>query len=129
VSVTEHLLEQGIAVVLVTSRAEIAAELGPSLQREPAQQRLRSNPRFQERVAQALVSVSDTSVTIEGLDDARSETLPADLVVLDTGAEPRRDLLAELEAAGYEVHLAGDALAAEDLQHAVASAREVARSV
>ncbi|MDP1819111.1 MAG: FAD-dependent oxidoreductase [Acidimicrobiales bacterium] len=129
VSVTEHLLAQGMEVVLVTSRAEIAAELGPSLQREPAQQRLRSHPRFQERVAQALVSVSDSSVTIEGLDDARSEILPADLVVLDTGAEPRRDLLAELEAAGYEVHLAGDALAAEDLQHAMASAREVARSV
>lgn len=129
VSVAELLLEQGMAVVLVTSHPEIGAALGPSLQREPAQARLRSYPRFEERTDKGLVAIRESSVTIEDLDGLSSEVLTADLVVLECGAQPRRELLADLEAAGFEIHVAGDAAAAEDLQHAMASGRQVGRTV
>lgn len=129
VSVAELLLEQGVAVVLVTSHVEIGAALGPSLQREPAQARLRSHPHFGERTSKALVAIDESTVTIEDLDGSNTEVLTADLVVLECAAHPRRDLLADLETAGFEVHLVGDAAAARDLQHAMATGREVGRTV
>jgi 2,4-dienoyl-CoA reductase (NADPH2) len=62
-------------------------------------------------------------VTYERVDDAglhirvggRAEVLPADTVVLCAGQEPRRDLLAELEAAGLSVTLVGGADVAAEL--------------
>ena len=129
VSVAELLLEQGVAVVLVTSHPEIGATLGPSLQREPAQARLRSHPHFGERTNKALVAIDESTVTIEDVDGPETEAITADLVVLECGAHPRRDLLPDLEAAGFEVHLVGDAADAQDLQHAMATGREAGRTV
>lgn len=129
VSVAEHLLEHGHVVTLVTSWDEVGAGLGASLQREPAQQRLRSYPGYAERTRRALVAIDEDSVRIDALDGSSPETLPAQLVVLETGADPRRELLDDLLAAGYDVRLVGDALEASDLQHAVASGRDAGQSL
>lgn len=129
VSVAEHLLAHDHAVTLVTSCEEVGAGLGASLQREPAQQRLRSHPGYDERTSSALVAIAEGSVRIEALDGTAAEDIPADLVVLETGSESRRDLLDDLVDAGFDVRLAGDALEAEDLQHAVASGRDVGRTL
>ncbi|WP_323379464.1 NADPH-dependent 2,4-dienoyl-CoA reductase [Streptomyces durbertensis] len=47
--------------------------------------------------------------------DGESRVLPVDTVVLCTGQEPRRDLHAELAAAGHTVHLIGGADVAAEL--------------
>ncbi len=53
----------------------------------------------------------------------------ADLVVFETGAVPRRELSDALVARGIETHLAGDAFAARDMQHAFASGRRAGSAV
>lgn len=129
VSVAEDLLERGCHVTYVTSHDDIAASLGPSLQRDPAQQRLRSYSGFRGLVGKALIEIRPTEVLVEDLDGSNPEWVAADAVVLVSGAEPRTELLDELIAAGFEVHVAGDALEASDLQHAIASGRQAGQSV
>ena len=129
VSVAEHLLGRGSAVTLVTSLPSIAHELGPSLQREPYQARLGSHRGFTALTRQQLVAITDDHVRVRGLDNGIEQDVAADLVVVDTGVEPRRALYDSLVRAGVDVHLAGDALAARDLQHAIASGRAVGRLV
>lgn len=128
VSVAEHLLAEGAAVTFVTSRSEVGPELGASLQREPAQQRLHAYERFAERLDATLVAIDRGSVQIEAAGQV-IEDLPADLVVLECGAVPRGALAEQLAAEGYEIHVVGDAAEALDLQHAIASGRRVGRSL
>lgn len=128
VSVAEHLLERGSLVTLVTTRAEVAADLGPSLQREPAQQRLRANERFDERVSSRLVDITTSGVTIEN-EAGVAEHIEAESVVLEGLGVPRTDLARNLTAIGVPVFVIGDAAEAADLQHAIATGREVGRSL
>lgn len=60
--------------------------------------------------------------------DGNEQTLPVDHVVICAGQEPRRDLLAELQAAGRSVHVIGGAdIAAElDAKRAIAQGSRLA---
>lgn len=129
VSVAEHLLMRGCEVTYVTSHDEVAASLGPSLQREPAQQRLQSYGGFRGLVRKALVEIQPAHVVLENLDGSGRMSVQAELVVLVCGSKPRADLLEELVAAGFQVHLVGDALQSVDLEHAIASGRRVGQSI
>lgn len=129
VSVAEFLLERDHRVAFVTTQPEVAAALGPSLQRDPYQQRLRSYETFQEFVGYSLAKVGNARVEVEALDGSDRRELVAELVVVECGSEPRRHLLDELRGAGYETYVCGDAADAVDLQHAIASARKIGQAV
>jgi len=103
--------------------------LGPSLQREPYEQRLFGDSNFTALTRQAVREISSDRVTLCGLDSGIESEVEADLVILETGGVPRRDLYDDLVVLGVEAHLAGDALASRDLQHAFASGRRVGEAV
>ena len=77
----------------------------------------------------SLLSVGDNEVVLKSLDSGHEQAIPADLVVLVTGFQAQRELHAELEQAGIESHLAGDAVSPLLMQHAIASGRKVGLAV
>jgi 2,4-dienoyl-CoA reductase-like NADH-dependent reductase (Old Yellow Enzyme family) len=129
VSIAEHLLQQGVRVTLATGLPSIAMLLGPSLQREPYEQRLFGDSNFSALTRQVVRKIDPNRVTLCGLDTGIEIEVEADLVILETGGVPRRGLYDDLVALGVETHLAGDALASRDLQHAFASGRRVGEAV
>lgn len=129
VSVAEHLLERGTAVTFATSLDAFAAAMGRSLQRDPARARLGAYETFTLLTRMALLTVTTSTARLEGLDDRRPAEVKADLVVVVGCVEPRRDLHEELAGTGIELHLAGDALDAADVQHAIATGRRAGMAV
>ncbi len=128
-STAEYLLARGCRVTFATGQASLASELGPSLQSEPYNARLRSHRGFALRARHIVAAIAPDSVTLRDLDTGVECEAEADLVVLETGSVPRRDLHDALSARGIEVHLAGDALATRDMQHAFASGRRAGAAV
>jgi 2,4-dienoyl-CoA reductase-like NADH-dependent reductase (Old Yellow Enzyme family) len=122
-SIAEHLLARGAHVTFVTGQWSLASELGPSLQSEPYNARLRSHANFALHTRSIVSAIAPGRVVLRDLDSEGESEVPADLVVFETGSAPRRSLYDALIARGMEVHLAGDALAARDMQHAFASGR------
>jgi len=125
ISVAEHLLERGCAVTFATSLGTVGAELGPSLQRDPAQGRLGRHDDFRALTRVAVAAIEPDTVLLRNLDSGRETRVDADLVVLELGVVPRRSLFDELGSAGIEARLVGDALAPRDIQHAIATGRRV----
>jgi 2,4-dienoyl-CoA reductase-like NADH-dependent reductase (Old Yellow Enzyme family) len=128
-SVAEYLLAQGTEVVLATSLVTYAAELGPSFQRDPYHARLGADPRFQALTEVTLARVDSDAVTLTGIHDGREHRVETDLVVPVVRGRPDTALHDRLAASGVECHLVGDAVEPLDLQHAIATARRVARTV
>jgi len=129
VSTAEYLLHQGVRVTLATGLPSIAMLLGPSLQREPYEQRLFGDSNFTALTRQMITEITSDHVILRGLDSGIESEVQADLVIFETGRVPRRGLYDELVALGVEAHLVGDALASRDLQYAFASGRRVGESV
>ncbi len=117
----ERLLEEGAEVVFATSFGELAPDLFRSFQRDAVADRLGRYEGFQLETRSSVERVDPDSVRLRLLDGGRSEEVEADLLVLVTGFEPQTGLLHELEAAGVEVHAAGDAIAPLLMPHAIAS--------
>ena len=128
-SVAEQLLNQGCSVVFATCHACIAPQLDASLQRTSLQGRLRSYENFREFCRSSLMAVSPTAVQLCDLDSRRTIEVAAELVVVDTGIDARRDLYRELVAAGYQPQLVGDAMMPGDLQQAIATGRRVGQTL
>ena len=128
-SIAEHLLARGASVVFATGQWSLASQLGPSLQAEPYNARLRANPRFTLHARTIVSAISPGRAVLRDLDTAAEREVAAEIVVFETGSSPRRELYDALVARGIEVHLAGDALATRDLQHAFASGRRAGAAV
>jgi 2,4-dienoyl-CoA reductase-like NADH-dependent reductase (Old Yellow Enzyme family)/thioredoxin reductase len=128
-SIAETLLARGAQVTFVTGQWSLASELGPSLQSEPYNARLRSHKEFSLHTRTIVSAIAHDRVTLRDLDTEAEREVAADLVVFETGSAPRRSLYDALVARGIEVHLAGDALAARDMQHAFASGRRAGAAV
>lgn len=128
-SVAEYLLEHDCTVTFATSFPSIATTLETTLQRNPLQGRLRSHEGFSEFTRCSLVAIEKGKATIQDLDNKRTTQVDAEVVVIDTGVDPRRDLYEPLVEAGYEVHLAGDAMLPGDLQRAIAAGRRAGQLV
>jgi NADPH-dependent 2,4-dienoyl-CoA reductase/sulfur reductase-like enzyme len=129
VSVAGYLLARGAVVTFATGQSSLASELGPSLQAEPYNARLRSHPRFTLYTRAVVAAVAPGRATLRDLDTDAEREVAADLVVLETGCVPRRELYDALVACGVEAHLAGDALSTRDMQHAFASGRRAGAAV
>jgi len=128
-STAEYLLARGARVTFATGQPSLASELGPSLQADPYNARLRSHKDFTLFTRSVVAAIAPGRATLRDLDTGAEREVEAELVVLETGSVPRRELSDALSARGLEVHLAGDALATRDMQHAFASGRRAGAAV
>lgn len=128
-SIAEHLIARGVRVAFATGEPSLASQLGPSLQADPYNARLRSHADFTLFTRSVVAAVTPTHVALRDLDTGLACEVEADLVVLETGSLPRRELHDALVARGIEAHLAGDALSTRDMQHAFASGRRAGNAV
>jgi dimethylamine/trimethylamine dehydrogenase len=128
-STAEYLLARGCRVTFATGQASLASELGPSLQADPYNARLRSHPGFTLRARHIVTRITPKRATLRDLDTGAESKVSADVVVFETGSVPRRELYDALVERGIEAHLAGDALASRDMQHAFASGRRAGAAV
>jgi NADPH-dependent 2,4-dienoyl-CoA reductase/sulfur reductase-like enzyme len=129
IGASEMLLENGVHVTFATSLPTIGPELVKSFQRDPSADRLESHESFELLTRTSLVEVGENEVRLRDLDGGRERTIPADLVVLVTGFASRRSLHEELDAAGTESHLAGDAVSPLLMQHAIGSGHRAGLAV
>ncbi len=129
IGVTEHLLEAGVAVTLATSQPMLGAELGPSLQRDPAAQRLGGYPGFSFVPRVALTRTTPGTTELRNLDSGTLWQVAADLVVLVTGFKPEHALFDELRGLHPNVVLVGDALAPAYLGHAIATGHHAGTAI
>ena len=129
VGAAEYLLQKGCSVTFATSFACVAAQLEITLQRGAVQGRLRSYDNFREFCRSSLLEVASKSAKIQDLDSGRITQHDADVVIVDTGVDPRQKLYHEVLDAGYEAHLVGDAMMPGDLQRAIATGRRVGQAI
>jgi NADPH-dependent 2,4-dienoyl-CoA reductase/sulfur reductase-like enzyme len=128
-STAEYLLARGCRVTFATGQASLASELGPSLQADPYNARLRSHTGFTLRARHIVTRITRKRATLRDLDTGAESQVAAEVVVFETGSVPRRELYDALVERGIETHLAGDALASRDMQHAFASGRRAGAAV
>jgi 2,4-dienoyl-CoA reductase-like NADH-dependent reductase (Old Yellow Enzyme family) len=124
VGVAESLAGRGVDVMIVTQFDGVGDQLGVTLERDPARERLAATGVL-VRARATLRSIGSTSVVIGPVDgDGPTETQPADLVVLAVGYESERTLADSLVATGQPTVVVGDALRPGRLAAAIASGHE-----
>lgn len=128
-SIAETLLERGIPVTFATSQVTVAPALALTMQTAPYQERLGADERFELRPRRAVAEIGEIEVTLVDLDRDREERVPADLVVLVGRPGVDRSLEAELERAGVELRLIGDAVEPSDLLKAIRTGHDAARAL
>jgi len=123
------LLEAGTEVVFATSHSALAPDLFRSFQRDAVADRLGSYPTFHLETRSSVERITASTVVLKNLDGGLEHEVEADLVVLVTGFDSQMSLADELGAAGFEVQLAGDAVAPLLMPHAIATGREAGLAV
>jgi NADPH-dependent 2,4-dienoyl-CoA reductase/sulfur reductase-like enzyme len=121
-SAAEYFAVRGCSVLVVTRHAEVGSALGPTLERQPTQQRLAD---LGVRVVphSFIASATPTQVTVRDLTTSVSDCAPADLIVLDGVRVPNimlADDLSRTDLASIPLALVGDALRPRDITSAVA---------
>jgi hypothetical protein len=129
ISVAEHLLAAGADVMMASSLAGFGMGLAAAVVQRPTAERLGAYKGFSFLAFQTVARITPTHVTLRELGNNRERTLEADLVVLCTASEPRRDLYDALLSGEQEVHIVGDAVASTDLGTAVRSGHAAALAV
>jgi 2,4-dienoyl-CoA reductase-like NADH-dependent reductase (Old Yellow Enzyme family) len=123
VGVAEQLAAQGTPTVIVTPFDGPAHTLGVTLERDPARRRLQQAG-VQWFGGLVLDAIDTQGVDLVDLDGGQPLRLPCDLLVLVTGYQPVRDLVADLESAGLAVSLAGDAATPGRLRDATSTGQQ-----
>jgi 2,4-dienoyl-CoA reductase-like NADH-dependent reductase (Old Yellow Enzyme family) len=122
-SAAEHLLQQGLEVILASSEGMIGSQLVASFNQGPTAARLTAFPPFSFLPQQVITAITPKQVHLEGLMNNTGQVVEADLVVLWTAPRPRRELEATLS--GHpNVRFVGDAEAPGDLGFAIRSGHE-----
>jgi 2,4-dienoyl-CoA reductase-like NADH-dependent reductase (Old Yellow Enzyme family)/ribulose 1,5-bisphosphate synthetase/thiazole synthase len=119
VAVTDHLLEQGMAVSLVTRHISFAPRLESTFTNEPSLQRLHSERDFTLHTRSRAVCIDSDKVLIapaympaEGVtpeNNSASKILPANTVVVISVKYSNRELYDELQARGIDCRVIGEA--------------------
>jgi hypothetical protein len=129
ISVAEHLLIAGADVMMASSLPGFGMGLAAAVVQRPTAERLGAYKGFSFLAFQTVANITPTQVTLQELGNNRERTFEADLVVLCTAGEPRRELYDALVNVGKEVHIVGDAVASTDLGTAVRSGHAAALAV
>ncbi|MDX1581102.1 MAG: FAD-dependent oxidoreductase, partial [Alphaproteobacteria bacterium] len=109
IGAAEFLIENGASVTFVTSQASFAPLMEAPLVAKPALDRLESSGRFTLIKRGVLRRIGKDEVEIGSLEGWPSTTAPAEQVVLVNKHRPNNDLAGELEQAGIQVKVIGDA--------------------
>jgi hypothetical protein len=108
-------------VMMASSLAGFGMGLIASVVQRPTAERLGAYERFSFLAFQTVAAITPTHVTLREIGNNRERKVEANLVVLCTAGEPRRDLYDELINERKEAHLVGDAVASTDLGTAIRS--------
>jgi 2,4-dienoyl-CoA reductase-like NADH-dependent reductase (Old Yellow Enzyme family) len=136
--VAEAMLRDGATeVTLATGEAMIGQALAKTNQREPVAGRLRSYPVFTAIERTSVEHIGTHQVRLRDLDNGRQHVVDADLAVLFTDDQPRRELFDEIRRLRPEIdaHLVGDAGGGHArsypvyLQHAIVTGHRAGRAV
>ena len=128
IAVADKLLARGMSVQIVCRFATLAPQLEPSLTAVPARARLARADVVVHPVAQ-LVSVTDGTAVVRGLDSGVETRFAIDATVLVSPAIPERALVDELSDFSGELHVVGDARSPRFLMTAIHEAHRVARGM
>jgi pyruvate/2-oxoglutarate dehydrogenase complex dihydrolipoamide dehydrogenase (E3) component len=127
--IAEYLQENGAHVTLVTSRKALGTEIESALMVDPALERL-DNGKFTLLTRHRLASVGDDDAVIGTTYEGGIEkTVDAETVVFISANKANRELYVELEEAGANVQVIGDANAPRFMQVAVREGHLAAKAI
>lgn len=125
--VAECLMEVGWQVVIATPSAAIASQI-PTESIGPLLSRLGGGG-TEYRVLTVLEGVTTEGASLMNVTSGHVETLPCDLVVVQTGRTARSGLVAEFRKSGIETHAIGDCVAPRRMSNAVFEGQRLARQL
>lgn len=125
--VAESLMEVGWQVVIATPSAAIASQI-PTESIGPLLSRLGGGG-TEYRVLTVLEGVTTEGASLMNVTSGHVETLPCDLVVVQTGRTARSGLVAEFRKSGMETHAIGDCVAPRRMSNAVFEGQRLARQL
>lgn len=125
--VAECLMEVGWQVVIATPSAAIASQI-PTESIGPLLSRLGGGG-TEYRVLTVLEGVTTEGASLMNVTSGHVETLPCDLVVVQTGRTSRSGLVAEIRKSGIETHAIGDCVAPRRMSNAVFEGQRLARQL
>ncbi len=128
IAVADFLSERGLAVTYVTRFPSMAPALKPLGRVDPALKRL-NRRQFQLLARHYLTDIRPGECTVRILQSDKTETVPADLVVLVTPDEPLRDLYDHLKISTKHLAIVGDANTPRELQAAIREGHLAARAI
>lgn len=127
VAAAEELVGRGAAVIYVTGLSSFAPGMDGTFRNEAALKYLHRGS-FRLLVGHCLVAIESQRCLVRPLSGERTETVPADTVVLVTHRAPRRALFDQLRHRIAQVRLIGDAASPRTLQDAIREGHLAARS-
>jgi len=129
-AVCEFLLSRGVDVTLVTPQIVGMSYVSTTFRDVAALERFYAyDGKFEMLSRHRLVDVRQGECVIRPSQGAQTRVVPADLVVLISQNEPRRQLYEELKAAGQNVAMIGDSASPRDIQSAIAEGHHLARQI
>lgn len=131
IGVAEYLLDQGLAVTLVTRLPALAPMMDVPMRVEPALRRLRQKP-FKLVTRGRLNAIGENSCEMGYLEGGPTETVPADTVVLITFNEAQAGIFYELGGGkrgknDFILKVIGDAASPRDLLVAIREGHNAGR--
>ncbi len=127
--IAEYLQENGAHVTLVTSRKALGTEIESALMVDPALERL-DNGKFTLLTRHRLASVGDDDAVIGTTYEGGIEKrVDAETLVFISANKANRELYVELEEAGANVQVIGDANAPRFMQVAVREGHLAAKAI
>lgn len=127
-AVAAWLIGKGVAVTFVTKWGSITPYADTTMRTVPVLEQLYEGD-FTLLTRYQLVEIGRGSAVVRPAQGRRTQTVPADLVVLVTPNQPLRDLYDEARARGIPVRIVGDARAPRDLQVAIREGHRAIRQL
>ena len=124
----EVLIERGFAVTLATRFAMLAPTVETWTRVEPTLERLMKGD-FTVKTRQQLITVNEQEAVLKPLQSEKTETVPADVVIMVLARDPLNGLATELHGKVDNLIVVGDALTPRDLQAAVREGHKAARGL
>jgi 2,4-dienoyl-CoA reductase-like NADH-dependent reductase (Old Yellow Enzyme family) len=129
ITAAEALVDRGLALTFVTSLPSFGGPLVQGTQRDVPSLEFLCGGSFELRVRHHLVEVGARHCVVRPLQGARTEEVPADVVVLVTPNQPNREIHDELIHDGSQhVLLIGDARSPRDMYVAISEGHHAARN-